>query len=197
MAGDVRRCDPREPFQERPHLRRAERAVDADDERIRVLDGDPERLHRLPRQVPARAVDRRERDPEREVRRLLRSGDERRLRVERVEDGFDEQQVDAALTERAICSAYVARTCSKSTARYAGSSTRGESESATFSGPTEPATNRGCPGERAVHSSAARGQAARPRGSSRRRRPRARSRPGRSDVAVKVFVVAMSAPAAK
>ncbi len=42
----------------------------------------------------------------------------------------------------AICSAYASRTCSKVTARYDGSSTRGDSDRVTFSGPIEPATNR-------------------------------------------------------
>ena len=43
-----------------------------------------------------------------------------------------------------ICSVYDATTSSKRTARYAGSSTFGESESVTFSGPTEPATKPSC-----------------------------------------------------
>ena len=55
----------------------------------------------------------------------------------------------------AICSSYAACTWSKVTARYAGSSTFGESESVTLSGPTEPATKRGRSGVRAVHASAA------------------------------------------
>src|SRR6266702_3741188 len=42
----------------------------------------------------------------------------------------------------AICSAYDALTWSKVTARKAGSSTLGETERVTLSGPTEPATNR-------------------------------------------------------
>jgi hypothetical protein len=42
----------------------------------------------------------------------------------------------------AICSAYAARTWSNDTGRNAGSSTRGDSDSVTFSGPTDPATNR-------------------------------------------------------
>ncbi len=41
-----------------------------------------------------------------------------------------------------ICSAYAAYTSSNDTARYAGSSTRGESDKVTFSGPTDPATRR-------------------------------------------------------
>ena len=40
----------------------------------------------------------------------------------------------------AICSAYVSTTWSKVTARYAASSTFGDSDSVTLSGPTEPAT---------------------------------------------------------
>ena len=38
------------------------------------------------------------------------------------------------------CPAYAARTSSNDTARYAGSSTFGDSDSVTFSGPIEPAT---------------------------------------------------------
>ena len=84
-------------------------------------------------------------------------GDDRGLRVQRVEDRLDQEQVDAAVArERATCSSYVSRTWSKVTARYAASSTRGESESVTLSGPTEPATKRGFSGVRVVHSSAAR-----------------------------------------
>ena len=45
-----------------------------------------------------------------------------------------------------ICSAYAACTWSKVTARYAGSSTFGDSDRVTFSGPTDPATNRLPPG---------------------------------------------------
>ena len=67
MARDVRRRDAREVLDERPHLLRAERAVDADDERLRVLDRRPERLDRLPREVAPAQVDRRERDPERQL----------------------------------------------------------------------------------------------------------------------------------
>src|SRR2546421_484907 len=50
-----------------------------------------------------------------------------------------------------IWCAYASRTASNVTARYAGSSTRGESESVTFSGPTAPATNGGCSGLFAAH----------------------------------------------
>ncbi len=100
VAGDVRVRDAGEILEERPHLARAERAVDAGDERPRVLDGDPERLRRLPREVAAAAVDRREREPQRQVGRDVRRGDDRRLRVEGVEDRLDEEQVDPTLGER-------------------------------------------------------------------------------------------------
>ena len=54
-----------------------------------------------------------------------------------------------------IWCAYASRTSSKVTALYDGSSTRGESDSVTLSGPTAPATNRGRSGVFAVQASAA------------------------------------------
>ena len=101
IAGDPRRRDARHVLDEGPHLRGAERAVDADDQRPRVLDGEPERLDRLPREVAAALVDRREREPERQLGRLGERRGDRGLRIERVEDGLDEQDVDAAVAERA------------------------------------------------------------------------------------------------
>src|SRR5262249_53619959 len=77
MAGDVRRRDPREVLDKRAHLGGAERAVDADDERLGVLDREPEGLDGLAREVPTAAVDRRERDPERQVGRLVERGRDR------------------------------------------------------------------------------------------------------------------------
>ena len=55
----------------------------------------------------------------------------------------------------AICSAYVCLTSSNVTDRKAASSTFGDTERDTFSGPSAPATNRGRSGVRFVHSSAA------------------------------------------
>ena len=100
VAGHVRVGDPREPLEERPHVGRPERAVDADDQRARVLDGHPEGLRRLPGEIPAAAVDGREREPERQVGRDVGGRDDRRLRVQRVEDGLDEENVDTAFRER-------------------------------------------------------------------------------------------------
>jgi hypothetical protein len=65
-----------------------------------VLDGGPECLDRLAGQVAAADVDRGERDPARQLGcDVERSGD-RRLRVQRVEDGLDHQHVDTSLAER-------------------------------------------------------------------------------------------------
>jgi hypothetical protein len=50
-----------------------------------MLDGVPERLDRLPREVAAALVDCGEREPERHVRLFVERCDDRRLRVERVE----------------------------------------------------------------------------------------------------------------
>ena len=69
MTRHVRRRDARHPFEEGPHLGRTERAVDPDDERLGVLDGDPERVRRLAREVAPAPVDRREGEPERELGR--------------------------------------------------------------------------------------------------------------------------------
>ena len=93
--------DAREIGDVRPHLLRAERAVDADDQRLGVLDRRPERLDRLPGQRAAGEVDDRDADPERQLRRDLARGDDRGLAVERVEDRLDQQQVDAAVGEAA------------------------------------------------------------------------------------------------
>ena len=101
VARDPRRRDLREILDERTHLGRPERAVDADDERPRVLDRDPERLDRLAGEVAAAVVDRGEREPERQLGRSVLRGDDRRLRVQRVEDGLDQEQVDAAVAQRA------------------------------------------------------------------------------------------------
>ena len=54
-----------------------------------------------PVSVAAGEVDDRDADPERELGRGLARGDDRRLRVQRVEDRLDQQQVDAAVREAA------------------------------------------------------------------------------------------------
>ena len=101
IAGHPRRRDLREVLDERAHLRRPERAVDADHERARVLDRDPERLDRLAREVAAALVDGGEREPERQLGRDVLRGGDRRLRVQRVEDRLDQEQVHPALAQGA------------------------------------------------------------------------------------------------
>ena len=95
------RRDAREVLDEWTHLRRAERAVDADDERPGVLDREPERVDGLAGEVAAAAVDGRERDPERQVRRDVERGGDGGLGVQRVEDRLDQQEVDAAFGQAA------------------------------------------------------------------------------------------------
>ena len=99
MARDPGRRDLCEVLDEGPHLGGAERAVDAHHERLRVLDRGPERLDGLTRQRAAREVDDRDADPERQLGRDLARGRDRRLAVEGVEDGLDQEEVDAAVAE--------------------------------------------------------------------------------------------------
>ena len=100
MRGDEARRDAGELGDVRPHLARAERAVDADDQRVGVLDRRPERLDRLPASVrPDRSTIVTEIQSGRSGRDLAR-GDDRGLRVQRVEDRLDQQQVDPAVGER-------------------------------------------------------------------------------------------------
>ena len=85
------------------HLARAERAIQAHGDRIGVLDRIPERRRRLPRQQAARAVGDGAGNHHRQVEAALGAGFrdrvDRGLGVERVEDGFDQQQVRAAVDQ--------------------------------------------------------------------------------------------------
>ena len=103
ITADVTGRDARQLREVRPHLARAERAVEADAERPGVLDRDVERVERLTRQRAAAAIGDRHRDHQRQphaalVERLL-DADQRGLGVERVEDGFEQQQVRAAVDQ--------------------------------------------------------------------------------------------------
>ena len=85
------------------HARRAERAVDADAEKGSVRHGDPERLGRLPRKVPAAVVDDRHRsDHGKQYAALIEellNGGESRFHVQRIEARLREQDVRAAVDE--------------------------------------------------------------------------------------------------
>ena len=100
IAGDPGRRGLGEVLHERPHLGAAEGAVDAHHERLRVLDRDPERLDGLPREVAAALVHGREGEPEGKLRRGVLRGDDRGLRVQRVEDGLDQEEVRATFAQR-------------------------------------------------------------------------------------------------
>ena len=96
--------DPRERLYVGAHLGSTERAVDADRERLCVGDGVPEGLQRLAREGAAAAVGHRHRDHERNADAAccedLLHGHDRRLGIERVEDGLDEEQIHAAVEQR-------------------------------------------------------------------------------------------------
>ena len=136
---------------------------------------DPEGLDRLAGEVPPAEVDRGERDPARELGRDVERGRDRRLRVQRVEDRLDHQQVDARRRRSAsICSAYASRTWSNVTVRKLGvvdlrRDGQRDVQRAERAG-DEPAGLVGCPARepRALEAHL------------RGERPRARSRPGRS-----------------
>ena len=105
VAADVGGREPGEIRDVGPHLLRPERTVDPDDEGVRMLDRGPEGLDRLARERAAAPVDDRDRDPQRQglallLEDLVRSRD-RGLRVQRVEDRLDEQEVDTAVDEPA------------------------------------------------------------------------------------------------
>ena len=86
-----------------PHLAGAEGAVDARGERLRVLDRCPEGLDGLAGEVAPASVDDRDRDEQRNLGRdFLHRGDGG-LAVQRVEDGLNEEDVDAAFLQRAGC----------------------------------------------------------------------------------------------
>ncbi len=105
IAAHVALGDAREVGEIRPHVAGAERAVDPDAEWMRVPDGDVERLEGLPRERPAALVRDGERNHHRQADARLREHvldrEDAGLRVERIEDRFEEQHVGATLDEAA------------------------------------------------------------------------------------------------
>ena len=97
--------DPGQLLDVRAHLLRAERAVDPDREERRVRDRVPERLDHLARERPPGLVRDRDGGHQRDAAPRLvevpERGEERGLEDERVEDGLEEQEVDAAVDEAA------------------------------------------------------------------------------------------------
>ena len=138
-----------------PHQLGAQRAVQADGERLGMAHRVPERLHRLARERAAGEVGDGAGDPDRQLerrrRRTVEDRLDRGLGVQRVEDGLDQEEVDAALVQRPRLLAIGRdRPASKVTLRAPGSFTSGEIESVRLVGPMEPATKRGLSGVFAV-----------------------------------------------
>ena len=106
MGADVDRRDLCQLFDERPHLFRAERAVHADAQQRHVGNGIPKCFDGLAGDAAiAAGLDEGHRGHERQrdipIVEKFGDGKERRLGVERVEDGFDEQDVGAAVDQAA------------------------------------------------------------------------------------------------
>ena len=103
IAGDEGVGDARELGDVGPHLLRAQRAVEADEQRVHVPDGVPERLGDLTGERAAGGVGDGSGDHHRPAasalleQRLQR--EDRRLRVQRVEDRLDAQHVGAAVDQ--------------------------------------------------------------------------------------------------
>ena len=187
-----------------PHQRGAERAVEADGDRVGVADRVPERLDGLARQDPAAGVGDGARDHHRDPcsPRCSRSaysvdqGEDRRLGVQRVEDGLDQKDVDAPFDQRlGLLGIGRAQLLEGDVARArvvdVGRNRRGLRLRAERAG-DEPR-----PVGRAVLVAGLAGEPGRGAGSSRGPRLRGGSRPGRSRVAPKVLVSMRSAPAAR
>ena len=105
VGGDEAVGDPGQLGDVGPQLGRAQRAVEADDERPDVADAVPERLGGLAREGAAAGVGDRAGDPDRPAPALLLEErlqrEDRGLGVEGVEDRLDQQQVGAAVDQPA------------------------------------------------------------------------------------------------
>ena len=103
VAGDIAGGNAGQFGQVRPHVACAEGTVEPHRERLRVLHGNVERVECLARECSAAAVGNRRRNHDRQPTAPLCEGlldaHERRLGVQRVDDGFNEQEVDAAVDE--------------------------------------------------------------------------------------------------
>ena len=105
VAEHVALGEPRELFEVRAHLARAERAVHADGQRPGVTDRGVERVDHLARQRAAAEIGDRHRDEDRQAHALLLEHvldrDDAGLGVERVEDRLEQQEIGAAVDEAA------------------------------------------------------------------------------------------------
>ena len=105
IAADEPRRRPRHGGEKRAYLVAAQRAVYPHAQQRDMRHGGAERLDRLPRKVAPAHVHRRERgdygDARADFVEYGFNGVQRRLRVERIEDGFDEQNIRAAVQQPA------------------------------------------------------------------------------------------------
>jgi hypothetical protein len=103
IAADEGRGGARELGEVRPHLAGAERAVDADSQRLGMHHRHPECVDRLPGQGPPAAIGdgRRQDDGHLAVRVYFGCCEQRRLGAQRIDDRLDEQHVDAAVNQAA------------------------------------------------------------------------------------------------
>ena len=103
MRSDMNRCEPRYLFHMGRELFGAEGAIEADRKRFRMQDRIAERFDGLARQSAAAGVGNRARYHQRQafagVFEEIQAGMDRRLRVQGIERGFDQQQVGAAFDE--------------------------------------------------------------------------------------------------
>ena len=88
----------------RPHFVRPERAIQSDHQRLRVQDRSEKRFHRLAAEGASGEIGDRAGNQERHFLAFdlknFRDREDRRLGIQRVEDRFDEQQVDPAFDQR-------------------------------------------------------------------------------------------------
>ena len=95
----------REFLDVRAHFLRTERAVQSDDERMRVRDRNQKCFDGLSAQHPARQIGHRPGNHQRNFPAAFlerfRDGDKRRLGIQRIENGFDQEQIDPAFQQSA------------------------------------------------------------------------------------------------
>jgi len=106
MRADIHRCDPRQFLDERPHFLGPQGAIDADAQQGYMGDGVPEAFHRLTGHAAVAAGlnecdGRHDRHAPPSGSEYVLNGKEGRLRVERVENGFDQQEVRSPVQESA------------------------------------------------------------------------------------------------
>ena len=100
IASDRNGREARELFEERAHLFCSERAIHSDAKERHVRNGNPKSVDRLSRECSPAAIDDRDRDDHRNALprafEIFLDCKKRRLSVERIENRFHQQKIDAA-----------------------------------------------------------------------------------------------------